>query len=297
MATQHVLGGLLALTAMPTFGLATTNYDLLYNAANGSLQIDTSGGNLINYVIEGGTFNGGAHQTHLGGTAGSIDSTLSESGLSGAQGTLDLGLVLDSGLGLHDFAQRFSRASYVTHLGGQMGEFDILYDVDPSASWLDEVGHYDGYELVYHEDESIFQVIARGGWNTGTTSQPDPVEEEIVDLPAPDSDRQEVLCGTGWCGEVLSNGSITLAYFPGLVGSTLSNFIPVYWGVSETGEPLYTLRDLDITLHTPATLGYDVTTSYNMALTTDADVAVTPEPATAMLLLVLPALAFRRRRA
>ena len=184
MKTRLLLGALVVGATTAAHGLATSSYDLLYDPLVGSLVIDTGVGPLLNYVIEGGDFRYENHQAHLGGTQGSIASTLSESNAyNDVSGVLDLGAVLESGLGLHAFAEKFARATYIEELGqGETYHLDILYAVAPDSPLIDQAGQYDDYDLVYHEDDAVFQIITRHG-QASANSNDSPVEPEQPVVP------------------------------------------------------------------------------------------------------------------
>lgn len=300
MNTRFATAGLIAAIATQAHGLGSPNYDLSYDITTGALSIDTGGGNLINYVLEGGSFDAAAHQTHLGGFASSYSHTLSESNIGSIGGVLGLGAVLDADLGLHDFAQMFSKATYVANLATPVTNFDIFYPVAPGSSWAEQAGSYDGYDLVYHEQDSAFQVIAKGRPNK-SLSRP------VVDLRPPDRPRLNPIDGPwfidlgdvtiGGVGESGSLGDVTFvdSETGGLAGRGL------FQGLRELAEldgevisfeewnariagglSLVDLRDLaEQTVGVPG----------------EGETAVTPEPSSALLMLGLSALVMRRRRA
>jgi hypothetical protein len=123
-------------------------YDLVYNPNDGTLAINTDGGPLLNYVIEGGPFFYENHVSAFGLTAPSYKSStenyLGESYLAPNAVYLDpmpMGSVLPAGLSMLELQTYFTSTAYVYALGQPIATFEIVrLDGGPTATpqnnWL-----------------------------------------------------------------------------------------------------------------------------------------------------------------
>ncbi|MFN3166098.1 MAG: PEP-CTERM sorting domain-containing protein [Phycisphaeraceae bacterium] len=130
--------------ALLAAGGAHGQYDLTYNAADGSLTIDTMGGTIINYVLELETplfletpvasdrLN---HTPILGGFATSLPNILSESDpFNPVSGVLPLGTVLPTGLTEAEYLGLvFVEDLYVAGLGTPRTSFNRVYVPEPTS--------------------------------------------------------------------------------------------------------------------------------------------------------------------
>lgn len=112
-------------------------YDLVYDAGDGSLTIDTKGGTLNGYALKSGVFTSSNHSPFVLGTFASLGDVLSESNpFGGVSGVFDLGAVLTPGLDEAGFAGSVTTANYTTGLGQPLASFDLVYVPEPTSAVL-----------------------------------------------------------------------------------------------------------------------------------------------------------------
>ena len=135
-----VFAGASALWSMDELRLGNTyesvvvvdpSYALVYSAATGELAIDTLGGDVMNYVLEGTGFVEENHTAVLTGTQSSTDGVLSESSLIPQAGLLSLGQVLPANLTRAQFEAFLSKRDYVVALGAPKLRFELVYAALP----------------------------------------------------------------------------------------------------------------------------------------------------------------------
>jgi len=119
--------------------------DLIYNAADGSLTIDTSEsstGEIAGYVLQSdGAFQPGNFNAILAGTKTATDSELSEANPFGAvSGVLNLGQVLTDGLTEAQLQDTLTAAFYTGGLGVPEEDFDIVFIPEPASLTLMALG-------------------------------------------------------------------------------------------------------------------------------------------------------------
>jgi hypothetical protein len=133
-------------TYVPGLGQPMRDFDLVYDAsfgliydsATGELILETLGQTLINYVIEGAGFIEENHVRLLvDGLGSSLDTTLSESSFNPVAGRLSLGEVMPAHLTPDQFADFFTRLTYVSALGTPVTEFALGYLYTPGDTDLD----------------------------------------------------------------------------------------------------------------------------------------------------------------
>ncbi|MFN3167193.1 MAG: PEP-CTERM sorting domain-containing protein [Phycisphaeraceae bacterium] len=132
-------------TYVPGLGIPTRDFDLAYDAtfgliydsATGELIIETVGGTLINYVIEGSGFIEEEHIRILNGLGSSLDGTLSESSLTPVSGRISLGAVLPRQMLPAEIAALFTKLNYVSALGEPIETFHLGYLYTPGDTDLD----------------------------------------------------------------------------------------------------------------------------------------------------------------